>query len=290
MEIEKNILPEDDSDTDYDCDEDDSSSSDDEENFTSKFGNAKTKTSCQGKVQVKQKKQEEKADAEEDEEMDDFEAEMERELAQRVFEAETKAAIANVHARPRLTEEEKDLEMDEDDLNSPSGSKSRKEEENSDKYEDIYFDSDEEDGDQRKRVTNDDLFYDPNQDADDQKWVDEVRQSYQMSAPGDSVQKLPNSDAVLNCPACFAVLCLDCQRHEIYRTQYRAMFVMNCSVKTDTKMKFPVKFKGGRKKKAAFPDSDEFYNPVTCDTCNTEVAMYDKDEIYHFFNVVASHT
>ena len=107
MEIEKNILPEDDSDTDYDCDEDDSSSSDDEENFTSKFGNAKTKTSCLGKVQVKQKKQEGKADAEEDKEMDDFEAEMERELAQRVFEAETKAAIANVHARPRLTEEEK---------------------------------------------------------------------------------------------------------------------------------------------------------------------------------------
>ena len=86
------------------------------------------------------------------------------------------------------------------------------------------------------------------------------------------------------------MLCLDCQRHDLYRTQYRAMFVMNCSVKADTKMKFPVKQKGGRKKKVMCTDLEEFYNPVTCDTCNTEVAMYDKDEIYHFFNVVASHT
>ena len=85
------------------------------------------------------------------------------------------------------------------------------------------------------------------------------------------------------------MLCLDCQRHDVYRTQYRAMFVMNCSVKVDTKMKFPVKSKGGRKKKVA-GGQEEYYNPVTCDTCNTEVAMYDKDEIYHFFNVVASHT
>ena len=85
------------------------------------------------------------------------------------------------------------------------------------------------------------------------------------------------------------VLCLDCQRHELYKTQYRAMFVMNCSVNTNTKMKFPVKHKGKKSKKAPGGD-EEFYNPVKCDTCNTEVAMYDKDEIYHFFNVVASHS
>ena len=88
----------------------------------------------------------------------------------------------------------------------PSGSKAKKDTDKpkSDKYEDIYFDSDEEEGDQRKVVSNDDLFYDPGQDAADQTWVDEVRQSYQMSRPGDSVKKLPNSDAVLNCPACFS--------------------------------------------------------------------------------------
>jgi hypothetical protein len=43
------------------------------------------------------------------------------------------------------------------------------------KYEDIYFDSDEEDGENRKVKTNDELFYDPDMDDDDQTWVDDVR-------------------------------------------------------------------------------------------------------------------
>ena len=201
MEIEKNILTDDDSDTDYDCDEGTSSDSDDE-NFTRKFGNIKTKTSCQGKVQIKQKKDDENNDEEEvEEEMDDFEAEMEKELAQRVFEAETKAAIANNFTKHKQVPDEEDIDFDNDE-EIPSTSKS--EDPKSDKYSDIYFDSDEEEGDQRKIVSNDDLFYDPHQDAEDQTWVDSVRQSYQMSKPGDSVKKLPNSDAVLNCPACFA--------------------------------------------------------------------------------------
>ena len=29
---------------------------------------------------------------------------------------------------------------------------------------------------------------------------------------------------------------------------------------------------------------------VRCDQCQTEIAMYDQDEVYHFFNIVASHT
>eukprot|EP01111_Echinosteliopsis_oligospora_P014105 TRINITY_DN5236_c0_g1_i3.p1 TRINITY_DN5236_c0_g1~~TRINITY_DN5236_c0_g1_i3.p1 ORF type:complete len:207 (-),score=74.35 TRINITY_DN5236_c0_g1_i3:104-724(-) len=33
---------------------------------------------------------------------------------------------------------------------------------------------------------------------------------------------------------------------------------------------------------------DEIYNPVKCTGCGTEVAVYDKDEVYHFFNVFAS--
>merc|ERR1711973_581175 len=136
----------------------------------------------------------------------------------------------------------------------------------------------------RKIISNDDLFYDPNQDADDQTWVDSVRQSYQMSKPGDSVKKLPNSDAVLNCPACFVVVCLDCQRHEIYKTQYRAMFVMNCSVVFDEVMKVPVKAKKKGKNKKIITHPDDEFHPVRCDQCKTEIAMYDKDEIYHFFN------
>lgn len=44
------------------------------------------------------------------------------------------------------------------------------------------------------------------------------------------VKKLPNSDATLSCPACMTTLSMDCQKHEIYAHQYRAMFVSNCVV------------------------------------------------------------
>ena len=193
MEIERNVLTDDDSDTDYDCD-DDSTSSDDEENFVRKIGNITTKTSSQGKIKIREALE---ADPKEDEEMDDFEAEMENELDARVLEAETKAAIANT---ARAEPAEDSLMNDEDlglsEMPSTSGPAN-------DKYSDIYFDSDEEDSDQRKVVSNDELFYDPGQDDEDQSWVDSVRESYQVPRPAGTPSKLPNSDAVLNCPACF---------------------------------------------------------------------------------------
>ena len=37
------------------------------------------------------------------------------------------------------------------------------------------------------------------------------------------------------------------------------------------------------------PTADELYNPVRCDLCKTEVAVYDKEEVYHFYNVLASY-
>ena len=303
MEIERNVLTDDDSDTDYDC-EDGSSSSDDEENFVRKIGNITTKTSSQGKIKIREVLAANPKDVE-DEEMDDFEAEMENELDARVLEAETKAAIANTNVGSPLVD---DLAQDDEDFaldDKPSTSQPA-----SDKYSDIYFDSDDdEESTQRKIVSNDDLFYDPEADDVDQSWVDSVRKSYQMPKPGGNVSKLPNSDAVLNCPACFtgeirklfvsmikmtflSVLCLDCQRHEIYKTQYRAMFVINCTVDTTQKMSFPLKSKkGGRAKKSAGVGGvGDSYHPVSCDTCNTEVAMYDQEEIYHFFNVVSSHS
>jgi len=39
-----------------------------------------------------------------------------------------------------------------------------------------------------------------------------------------------SSDAVLSCPCCFHILCMDCQRHEKYSNQYRAMFVIDIAV------------------------------------------------------------
>ncbi len=152
----------------------------------------------------------------------------------------------------------------------------------------------------------------------------------------------PCSDAVLNCPACMTTLCLDCQRyghvhfilhcehlwrlflnkffsirrHEKYQTQYRAMFVMNCTINKEEALRYKTAYKRKQnrcRKKArlettststeaemessagltdarlAGMDEEAIYHPVKCTECSTEVAVYDKDEVYHFFNILASH-
>lgn len=34
------------------------------------------------------------------------------------------------------------------------------------------------------------------------------------------------------------------------------------------------------------PDDEDWYFPVKCAGCDNEVAMLDRDGIYHFFNVI----
>ncbi|NXX89245.1 EAPP protein, partial [Centropus bengalensis] len=181
-------------------------------------------------------------------------------------------------------------------------------------YDDIYFDSDSEDEDktvtqdarktrkhqQRRILSNDELLYDPEEDNRDQEWVDSQRRRYRNQRRVLQQQKpsaVPNSDAVLNCPACMTTLCLDCQRHESYKTQYRAMFVMNCIVNKEEILKYRKKQKKSRKKMKhsketsvqSNEEEEEVYHPVLCTECSTEVAVMDKDEVFHFFNVLASH-
>ncbi|KAL4186105.1 hypothetical protein AMTRI_Chr09g12570 [Amborella trichopoda] len=131
-------------------------------------------------------------------------------------------------------------------------------------------------------------FYDSDIDEKDTLWVEKTR-------------KGRVSDAVLSCPACFTTLCLDCQRHERYLTQYRAMFVRNCTIKTNQILHSPsVSKRKQAKAKEKIKDSknsgepsengeeDEIFRPVCCSICKTEVAVMDKDEVYHFFNILAS--
>jgi len=47
-----------------------------------------------------------------------------------------------------------------------------------------------------------------------------------------------HSDAVLSCPCCFNIVCMDCQRHERYADQYRAMFVMGIAVKWTDRLRY----------------------------------------------------
>ena len=214
---------------------------------------------------------------------DEFEKEMEEELETKVLEAETSGGIR--HLRNEEIKRKSDF-WDSDDEN--------------------YLDEwEHKNKDKEDTEVNDDLFYDPNIDDEDQKWADDIRQKYQSPMTAklqkNKEQKMPNSDAVLNCPACFIVLCLDCQRHEVYDSQYRAMFVMNCTVDYSQQLKYPKqsqqKKKGKKKQKTEESDNqqpqgvdpNDLFHPVKCDRCSTQVAVYDRDEIYHFFNVLASY-
>ena len=77
-----------------------------------------------------------------------------------------------------------------------------------------------------KKDADDDLLYDAEADDEDSEWIERKRQEYLLHPTRDPLSResrhpLPSSDAVLNCPACMVLLCLDCQRHETYKTQYR---------------------------------------------------------------------
>lgn len=102
-------------------------------------------------------------------------------------------------------------------------------------------------------------------------------------------------------------LFLYCCRHESYVNQYRAMFVLNCCILRDEVLKYiPKADKRSRRRKRRKGKEEkdeteekkgedisqetepEIYHPVHCGECNTEVAVFDKQEIFHFFNVLAS--
>ncbi|KAH8966894.1 hypothetical protein BDL97_03G050700 [Sphagnum fallax] len=148
-------------------------------------------------------------------------------------------------------------------------------------------------------------FYDPEIDMKDEAWAERQR-------------KGRKSDAILSCPACFTSLCIDCQRHELHMNQYRAMFVRNCRVVETERLQL---MPGQKKRKRSdrrrgrqqenkdgggpgmlrlgmptvpaatdIPVGEEIFKPVRCAECGTEVAVFDSDEVYHFFNVVPSYS
>ena len=93
---------------------------------------------------------------------------------------------------------------------------------------------------------------------------------------------------------------LSSTRHDTYVNQYRAMFVLNCRIVRDEVLKYapkPDKKARRKKRKGQEPEGvaaediqveSESYNPVRCNECNTEVAVYGKDEVFHFFHVLSS--
>ncbi|KAK3222404.1 hypothetical protein Dsin_009429 [Dipteronia sinensis] len=123
-------------------------------------------------------------------------------------------------------------------------------------------------------------FYDPEVDAKDEIWAQKLRKGRQ-------------SDAVLSCPACFTTLCLECQRHEKYVTQYRAIFVVNCKIGNGQVREISAKPKKGKRRRESSESEEatavaETCKPVCCCICSTNVGIIDEDEVYHFFNVLPS--
>jgi len=96
------------------------------------------------------------------------------------------------------------------------------------------------------------------------------------------------------------LLCNDCQRHSTYEGQYRAMFVMNCRIEEQQNVVVKISkkktlFKRHRKRasssdvtSSAVANDDDVFQSVKCSECSTEVACIDKDEVFHFFNVIES--
>lgn len=70
------------------------------------------------------------------------------------------------------------------------------------------------------------------------------------------------------------------------------MFVLNCYV-DKAKTLVNKKLKNPKVKKEDQGSSSEeqgnLFYPVRCKECQTELGVYDHEEVYHFFNVIASH-
>ncbi len=118
-----------------------------------------------------------------------------------------------------------------------------------------------------------DPLYDDVADHNDDAWLKEKLKLVELRSGRQT-------DAVLSCPMCFVVFTFDCQRHAYYKNQFRAMFVEEtCQVVIDQILK-------------CIPEKDQnvveeqVLHPVRCRQCGVEVAVYDQDEVYHFFNVI----
>lgn len=136
------------------------------------------------------------------------------------------------------------------------------------------------------------------------------------------------TDAQLSCPLCFTTVCLECQRHAKYLNQFRAVTGINVNVKHDEFLTLDQvsggggggsgRRKGGRKKRGKTattrhnhgdggvgagnqpPEEEvgeggqrageetEMFHPVSCGECDHIVGVYDAEEVFHFFGVIAS--
>lgn len=165
--------------------------------------------------------------------------------------------------------------------------------------------------DEEPRLPNVDELYDVNADEEDEAYVyshlrSGVEESVRIQQPNSTqiqdlkVLKPRNSDAILSCPCCFLIVCMDCQRHERYTNQFRAMFVMNIAVKWDHRLvyddrqKMLIEYKKSSVNHSTTThesgkQKEEVYYTVCCANCTTTVAALDmENQVYHFYGCLAT--
>ncbi|KAI9103829.1 E2F-associated phosphoprotein-domain-containing protein [Phlyctochytrium arcticum] len=125
----------------------------------------------------------------------------------------------------------------------------------------------------RRVLDPDALLYDPNEDEQNEDFIPKkiAKQRKQSSLPPDILASLPPSDATLSCPSCFSDVCYDCQQHERFETQYRALFFEGCTVNAEAE-----DVQGG------------LMRAVSCEACGVQLGWMDDEEVVHFFHVLAS--
>mmetsp|Transcript_15518 Transcript_15518/g.32135 ORF Transcript_15518/g.32135 Transcript_15518/m.32135 type:complete len:274 (-) Transcript_15518:424-1245(-) len=146
----------------------------------------------------------------------------------------------------------------------------------------------------------------PSDSANETRGEQRRKQVVQMLKPR-------HSDAVLSCPCCFNIVCMDCQKHKRCANQYRAMFVMAVVVDWKHILVYDETHKGLVSKETTILeveeenetrewDSEAYEEPygmlktkdgeyyaVECASCRTQVAALDmKDEVYHFHGCLES--
>jgi hypothetical protein len=143
-----------------------------------------------------------------------------------------------------------------------------------------------------------DPFYDDKLDAKDQRWVE------RSLMPGADVGKGSNDELEgnkgqfeqgigLTCPCCFTTLCHHSQQHEVYHNQYRAIYVVNCVLKTGETLSVQSpatgEGEGEEEEDSEAETGDEVLVPVHCATCGAGVGVHSPvDGVFEFFQVIPS--
>jgi len=144
------------------------------------------------------------------------------------------------------------------------------------------------------------LLFDPEADDDDERWM-----ALQMRGAQDG------TDAVLSCPGCFTVVTTQCQAHEVFPNQFRAVLVRDVvvgpravdAVQPGSKRGRGDSSAGAKRRKESRDcaahggggvgegparhgvepaESPEVLLPVACANCGAELGVVDEDEVYHF--------